>query len=79
LKDVADHLKAHVAGEQIALDNAALLELNDVANIQKIYKIANLKKPKESSAAIVNGIAPSPNQVQELERIIIGMMTIKGS
>jgi Kinase binding protein CGI-121 len=79
LKDAATHLKTHVSGTQVPLDDNHLSEHTDIANIQKIYKIPNTTQPKKSAPASTNGIAPSAAKVKELERIIIGMMAIKGS
>ena len=79
LRDAADHLHSHVVGKQVLLDNDSLWEHTDINNIQKIYKISNSTKQKPSAEPPANGAGPNPVKVKELERIILGMMTIKGS
>jgi hypothetical protein len=79
IKDVADHLKANVAGEQLTVDEGNLGELSDVTKIQKLYKISAPPKSKSSGDPSVNGTAPSAAHFKELERTIIGMMIVKGS
>jgi len=79
LKNAADHLQSHVIGKQVVLDNDNLWEHTDINNIQKIYKISSSTKQKPSAEVPANGTGPNSLKVKELERIILGMMTIKGS
>ena len=79
LKDAADHLQSHVSGKPVILNNDNLWEYTDIPKIQKIYKISNSTPQKPSAEVSVNGTGPDTVRVKELERIIIGMMTIKGS
>jgi Kinase binding protein CGI-121 len=79
VKVIADHLQTHVAGQLLELDDNNLSACRNLANIHKTYKTSTPGSSKKSSSAILNGTGPSPAQIQELERIVIGMMAIKGS
>jgi hypothetical protein len=74
---VAEHLSSSVEGENLALDDSNLLELSDLAKIRQSYKVPNASKQKKSPETI-NGTSPSPTEIKTLERIVLGVMAIKG-
>jgi hypothetical protein len=72
------HLKQHIEGEELPVTNDNVLELSDFAKIRQSYKISNASKAKKTPAA-VSGTAPNALEIQSMERIILGVMAIKGS
>jgi hypothetical protein len=74
---VESHLKESVEGENLTVDEINLLELSDLAKIRQLYKIPDPSKAKKSSGNI-NGMTPGPLEIKNLERIILGVMAIKG-
>lgn len=75
---VGNHLSSNVTGDKIPFTEENLAATMNLANIRKIYKTPANTKSKSSNTA-VNGTSPSAAEIKELERIVLGLITIKGS
>ena len=76
------HLGEHVKGD--SMDPGEALEhvgqWCDVAKIRKIYKLAGIAEAKSGKKGVIlNGTAPIIDERKELESVITGIMTLKGS
>ena len=88
-ESVRVHMTANILGDAVAFSDATLSETCDVARIRKVYKIqdptsAQSKGKKQQRQT--NGISEheskaeeNVDEVKELESVILGMMTLKGS
>jgi EKC/KEOPS complex subunit CGI121/TPRKB len=79
---VSEHLGEHVKGESVdpgeSLENVGMW--CDVAKVRRIYKLAGVAEMKsEKKSAAVNGNAKELDERKELESIITGIITLKGS
>ncbi|KAF2010537.1 CGI-121-domain-containing protein [Aaosphaeria arxii CBS 175.79] len=79
-ESVAKHLGEHVKGESVPLgeEGQELGQWADEAKLRKIYKLepAGGGKPKKGA---VNGDGAALDPRKEMEAVILGLMTIKGS
>ncbi|KAF2737708.1 CGI-121-domain-containing protein [Polyplosphaeria fusca] len=79
---VAEHLGEHVKGESAdpgeALEHVGMW--CDVGKVRKMYKLEGVGEPKKGKrGAIVNGNASDMDERKEMESVITGIITLKGS
>jgi EKC/KEOPS complex subunit CGI121/TPRKB len=82
-ESVANHLRGVVQGESIDIGERGE-EIGAYADLQKLdatYKLGPVggAKPGGGKKGAVNGTAPEDDKRKEMEAVILGMMTIKGS
>ncbi|KAF2186761.1 CGI-121-domain-containing protein [Zopfia rhizophila CBS 207.26] len=81
-ESVMEHLSENVKGEAVLIGGGGL-EIGMWANeakVRKVYKLENKDAAKKEKNGAVNGVdRAEANQRQEVESVILGMVSLKGS
>ncbi|KAF2119733.1 protein CGI121 [Lophiotrema nucula] len=78
---VSQHLGEHVQGESVNVGEEAerVGDWCDVGKVRKVYKLENPKKKGGKKGAQINGVGKEVDERREMESVILGMITLKGS